>query len=138
MTTREFCMKLERYHGREYNAEQLDAMARYLGRFPEEKLERIYRRVLEICKVLPKIAHIREASHDLLIQPRKVAKLMSGCEKCGFTTWIVNKLADPQTQTEREVITRCECQRRPADRRRKTSQDFKPFEHQPETKPDAN
>ena len=110
MIPMQFCRKLEAYYGKDMNPELTEEMLRYLRRFPQESLEKIYRRTLQMCRYFPKIAHIREASEDFLIRPSGKTKTRQGCPQCQYTTWVVVTLHHPLKKGETyEAVKTCKC-----------------------------
>ena len=108
MIPMQFCRKLEAYYGKDMNPELTEEMLRYLRRFPQESLEKIYRRTLEMCLFLPNVAHVRKASEDFLIRPPGKTKTRQGCPQCQYTTWVVVILHHPLTSPDyAKTVVRC-------------------------------
>ena len=108
MTAAQFLNKVESYW-KPIPLEHREIYLSKLYRFSDSELDRIFDRLVDACKFLPKIHDVVSAAQDLMIGTSSRAPASAGCDKCKGTTWIHFTCVHPISGRDYQAVKACRC-----------------------------
>ena len=108
MTYIDFLEEMQNYFGINMKVQQQAVTEQFIEQYDERDLQEIFTSLLETCKTIPRIAHIKEAADKAQIQKR-AHEIRGGCERCNGTTWLQLIIKDPNTGFTSNAVETCTC-----------------------------
>lgn len=114
MTPTEAIIELQNTYDKTLTPFQAARYTRFLGKFNLADIEKIVEQAVESTKMMPRIAHLREAAEDLLIlKPDRRSKADKGCTICDGTGWEYVTVTYRETGQDVQAVQRCSCRSDP-------------------------
>lgn len=110
MTPTEAVIELQNTYDKQLTQFQTARYTRFLGKFNLADIEKIVEQAVESTKMMPRIAHLREAAEDLLIlKPDRRAQPDKSCGICSGTGWEYVTVKYRETGQDVQAVRRCSC-----------------------------
>ncbi len=110
MTPSEAVIELQNTYDKELTEFQTARYCRFLGKFKLDDIERIVEKAIEETRMLPKIAHLKDAATDLLIiRPDRKRKADPDCPVCYGTGWQYVTVMCKYSHENARTVKPCGC-----------------------------